>query len=118
MNIPTVIVSPDPESQDNTQNLDPALGLPTQSTSAGNTTWAGFKTLHGVLKGSSDAFGPLKSAVGGLSRCIETVEQEAKAREDYKTLKDELEVIFNDLAGYLGGSAPPVMTPVIESISK
>ncbi|KAG9076118.1 hypothetical protein FS749_012143, partial [Ceratobasidium sp. UAMH 11750] len=49
---------------------------------------------------------------------MEVIEQEAKTREDYKTLKGELEVIFNDLSDYLGGSAPPVMTPVIESISK
>ncbi|KAG9096458.1 hypothetical protein FS749_008420, partial [Ceratobasidium sp. UAMH 11750] len=120
-NVPAIVVSPDPESQGNAQNPDPAPSLPTPSTgeqNAGGTTRTGFKTLLEVLKRSSVAFGPLKEAVGGLSRCMEVIEQEAKTREDYKTLKGELEVIFNDLSDYLGGSAPPVMTPVIESISK
>ncbi|KAG8680381.1 F-box/WD repeat-containing protein 9, partial [Ceratobasidium sp. 394] len=120
-NVPAVVVSPDPDPGDNTQNPGSALALPTPSTgeqNAGNATGTAFKALLEVLKRSSDTFGPLKEAVGGLSRCIDIVEQEAKAREDYKKLRGELEVIFNDLSGYLGCSAPPTMTPVIESISK
>ncbi|KAG9078454.1 hypothetical protein FS749_009514, partial [Ceratobasidium sp. UAMH 11750] len=119
-NIPIVVVSPDPESQGNAQNPDLALSMPTPSTGeqdVGSTTRTGFKTLLEVLNRSSGAFGPLKEAVGGLSGCIDIVEQEAKTREDYKKLRGELEVLFNDLSGYLGGSAPPTMTPVIESIS-
>ncbi|KAG8700744.1 hypothetical protein FRC08_004471 [Ceratobasidium sp. 394] len=120
-NIPTVVVSLDPESWGNAQNPDPALILATPSAgeqNTGGTTRTGFKTLLQVLKRSSEAFGPLKEAVEGLSGCIDIVEQEAKTREDYKKLRGELEVIFNDLSGYLGGSAPPTVTPVIESISK
>ncbi|KAG8690391.1 hypothetical protein FRC08_010544 [Ceratobasidium sp. 394] len=118
MNAPTVVVSPDQEPEDNFQNPDPALALSAGERNVGNTSRTGFKTLLEVLRRSSDAFGPLKGAVGGLSQCIEIVEQEAKNREDYKKLTSELEDLLNNLASYLGGSAPPTMTPVIASISK
>ena len=36
--------------------------------------WSGVKTLLAVLESSSDAFGPLKSAVGGLNKCISIYE--------------------------------------------
>jgi hypothetical protein len=42
--------------------------------SAKHTAWAGLKILLGLLNESADAFGPLKSAVGGISRCIEIFE--------------------------------------------
>lgn len=41
---------------------------------AKSTAWAGLKTLLKVLESSSDAFGPLKSAIGGLNQCIDIYE--------------------------------------------
>lgn len=41
---------------------------------AKSTAWAGLKTLLKVLESSADAFGPLKSAIGGLNQCIDIYE--------------------------------------------
>ncbi|KAG8795569.1 hypothetical protein FRC12_012666 [Ceratobasidium sp. 428] len=74
----------------NVQRLDPSPAVPSllerEPRNINNTVWSGVKTLLGVLKKSSDAFGPLKSAVGGLSRCIEIFENAAAAREEYAQL--------------------------------
>ncbi|KAF8604120.1 hypothetical protein BDV93DRAFT_507794 [Ceratobasidium sp. AG-I] len=85
---------------------------------AKNTAWAALKTSIGLLKESADAFGPLKSAIGGISRCIEIFERVAKSRKDYETLAIELDTICKDLSGYLSGPMPPTMTSSIESLAK
>jgi hypothetical protein len=45
-------------------------------------------------------------------------QREAKGRQDYKILQDELETLFVDLAVYFGGPITPVMTPSIESLAR
>jgi hypothetical protein len=42
------------------------------------TTWTALKTLGGVLKGCGDMFGPLKSAIGAISECVEVYEVRAQ----------------------------------------
>ncbi|KAF8593782.1 hypothetical protein BDV93DRAFT_582463, partial [Ceratobasidium sp. AG-I] len=83
-----------------------------------STAWSGLKTLLGLLNESADAFGPLKSAVGGISRCIEIYEQAARGREDYKTLGAELDKLFWELFDYLGGPTPPAMTFSLVNLAK
>ncbi|KAG8703953.1 hypothetical protein FRC09_003852 [Ceratobasidium sp. 395] len=83
-----------------------------------DTVWCGVTTLLGVLKESSDAFGPLKSAVGGLSRCIEIFENAATARQEYAQLRTELNNICQDISGLFDGSAPPSMTPSIAILAQ
>ncbi|KAG8795573.1 hypothetical protein FRC12_012670 [Ceratobasidium sp. 428] len=36
--------------------------------------WSGLEALRGVLRKSVDVFGPLKSAIDGLSQCVEIFE--------------------------------------------
>lgn len=43
---------------------------PSTERSAKKTAWGALKTSLGLLQESADAFGPLKSAMGGLNRCI------------------------------------------------
>ncbi|KAG9097363.1 hypothetical protein FRC06_007624 [Ceratobasidium sp. 370] len=83
-----------------------------------NVTWAGLKSIVDVLHKTADAFGPLKSAFDELSRCVDLFEHEAKAREDYRELRDELDQLFRNLLLSFGGSVPPSMTPVISSLAQ
>ncbi|KAG8692358.1 hypothetical protein FRC09_011247, partial [Ceratobasidium sp. 395] len=80
--------------------------------------WSGLKTLLGVLSRSADAFGPLKSAVGTFSRCVEIFENVAATRNEYIQLRTELDAIFSDISGFLGGNAPPSMTPSIAILAR
>ncbi|KAF8600493.1 hypothetical protein BDV93DRAFT_510821 [Ceratobasidium sp. AG-I] len=103
------------------RNIEPAKGTSSASTaapgagrSAKSTTWSGLKTLLDLLNASADAFGPLKSAVGGILECINIYEREAKAREDYEKLGAELDLLFWDLFNCLNGSTPS--PPTISSL--
>ncbi|KAF8595115.1 hypothetical protein BDV93DRAFT_528918 [Ceratobasidium sp. AG-I] len=122
---------PAPVSQNNTSG-SPAVqsGAPIQVTSSTTittpgpersvkgTAWSGLKTLLELLNESADAFGPLKSAVGGISRCIEIYERAAQGREDYRKLGDELDSLFKELTDCLGGPTPQTMTPSLENLAK
>ncbi|KAG8722997.1 hypothetical protein FRC09_005181 [Ceratobasidium sp. 395] len=119
---PPGLISPDPEHPSAIQ--DPNQPIPASSgpssvgeQSAGHLSWAGLKSLISVLEAGSGAFGPLKSAIGGLSQCIEIFEHKNQIGEEYKKLRAELNAILKDLSNYLGGSSPPTMTPVIENIA-
>ncbi|KAG8689281.1 hypothetical protein FRC11_003394 [Ceratobasidium sp. 423] len=64
--------------------------------------WSGVKTLLEVLEASADAFGPLKSAVGGLNKCIKIYEKNAsKGRKDYAELHEKLDGLLSDLAEHV-----------------
>ncbi|KAF8594416.1 hypothetical protein BDV93DRAFT_529331 [Ceratobasidium sp. AG-I] len=122
---------PAPVSQNNTSG-SPAVqsGAPIQVTSSTTittpgpersvkgTAWSGLKTLLELLNESADAFGPLKSAVGGISKCIEIYERAAQGREDYRKLGDELDSLFKELTDSLGGPTPQTMTPSLENLAK
>ncbi|CAE6420290.1 unnamed protein product [Rhizoctonia solani] len=64
---------------------------------AREVVWAGVKMAFSVLEASADAFAPLKSAIGGLNRCIEISEGVSKAREDYDRLQSEIESLIANL---------------------
>ncbi|KAG8698213.1 hypothetical protein FRC09_007359 [Ceratobasidium sp. 395] len=90
----------------------------TRDQSTRHTKWAGLKSLLDVLGEGSGVFGPLKTAASGLAQCVETFEQRSKNNKDYEKLRNELNVLLEDLSSHLGGSAPPTMTPIIENIAK
>ncbi|KAG9101775.1 hypothetical protein FS749_003464 [Ceratobasidium sp. UAMH 11750] len=118
LDVPSIVVLPSQEPHDNNPNPDALPLLSTGEHNTKHTAWVGLKTLLAALRDSSEVFGPLKSAIGGLYRCVEMSEQEAKTREGYDKLRGDLDNLCSDLSGYLGGSAPPTMTPIIENISK
>ncbi|KAG8790399.1 hypothetical protein FRC12_011987 [Ceratobasidium sp. 428] len=78
----------------------------------------GFEVLLSVLEKAADSFPPFKVLFNGLSRCIGVLEQEAKGRQEYKNLLNQLNEVCKDLAGYLDNSMTSSITPVIESILK
>ncbi|KAG8718695.1 hypothetical protein FRC08_004645 [Ceratobasidium sp. 394] len=64
---------------------------------------------------------PLKQAADGILASVEVFEYNqtaAKNREDYQTLRTELNTLFHDLAGYFGASTPPVMTSSIVNLAQ
>ncbi|KAG9097258.1 hypothetical protein FS749_006691 [Ceratobasidium sp. UAMH 11750] len=114
--LPTATVPPDGAWR---PNLAAAASVPaTAKRNFKNTPWAGLKTLLDVLNASTDAFSPLKSAVGGFVRCIEIYDNQASAREGYDKLGTQLNDLCQDISGYLGGVAPPGMTPSITSLAR
>ncbi|EUC53476.1 vegetative incompatibility protein HET-E-1, partial [Rhizoctonia solani AG-3 Rhs1AP] len=72
--------------------------------------WSGIKTLLQVLESSSDAFGPLKSAIGDLNKCIDIYERASKGRKDYDELRDKLDGLLTDLAGHMAHPMDSMMT--------
>ncbi|KEP48657.1 vegetative incompatibility protein HET-E-1, partial [Rhizoctonia solani 123E] len=96
-------------------DIDSAPGVPTtlsttHPSGTASIAWSGVKTLLAVLESSSDAFGPLKSAVGGFNKCINIYERAAKGRNDYNELRDKLDGLLQDLAGYVSQPMDPLMT--------
>ncbi|KAF8607419.1 hypothetical protein BDV93DRAFT_505586 [Ceratobasidium sp. AG-I] len=89
---------------------------PERSTTS--TAWSGLKTLIGLLNEGANKFGPLKSAFGEILGCIEIFERAAKGREDYNTLRGELDSLFGELSGYLKGPTPLAMTSSLENLAK
>ncbi|CAE6510283.1 unnamed protein product [Rhizoctonia solani] len=70
-------------------------------------TGTGLKTLWGALESSADAFGPLKSAIGGLNRCVEIFESASKARDDYRELGEKLDQTLGDLSQFVDDPISP-----------
>ncbi|KAF8601240.1 hypothetical protein BDV93DRAFT_510167 [Ceratobasidium sp. AG-I] len=86
--------------------------------SAKSTTWSGLKTLLDLLNVCSDAFGPFKSAVGGISKLIDIYDAKAEAGKRYKELHSELDELFRDLSGYLEESMPPAMKSSLDRLTR
>ncbi|KAG8707345.1 hypothetical protein FRC08_000568 [Ceratobasidium sp. 394] len=80
--------------------------------------WAGLKTFADLLSKGASMFGPLKQAVDGVLASVEIIEVAARNREDYQTLRTELNTLFHDLAGYFGASTPPAMTSSIINLAQ
>ncbi|KAG8749219.1 hypothetical protein FRC11_011521, partial [Ceratobasidium sp. 423] len=91
----------------------PAANSPPEKESI---AWSGVKTLLQVLESSADAFGPLKSAVGGLNKCIDIFERASKARDDYAELREKLDGLAQDLANHMDPSMGLVMTNSVKRL--
>ncbi|EUC57206.1 vegetative incompatibility protein HET-E-1 [Rhizoctonia solani AG-3 Rhs1AP] len=76
----------------------------------GGLAWSGLKTLLQILESSSDAFGPLKSAISGLNKCIDIYERASKGRKDYDELREKLQGLLTDLAGHITHPMDSMMT--------
>ncbi|CAE6420154.1 unnamed protein product [Rhizoctonia solani] len=76
----------------------------------GNIVWEGAKTLLTALESSSDAFGPLQSAVSGLAKCVDIYERAGQGRKDYDELKVKLDGLLADLAQHVTHPMDPMMT--------
>ncbi|KAJ1305552.1 hypothetical protein OPQ81_000555 [Rhizoctonia solani] len=72
-----------------------------QDMPAGTMTWSGIKVVLAVLEAGSEAFGPLKSAIGGLNECIAIFQSASKGRKDYAELHEKLNGLLNDLAKHM-----------------
>ncbi|QRV83591.1 Vegetative incompatibility protein HET-E-1 [Ceratobasidium sp. AG-Ba] len=82
------------------------------------SSWPGLGALKKALDEASSAFEPLKSAVSGLERCIHMLDTEAKTHKGYSSIKSTLDVLLQDLSTFVGGTAPPVMTPATTALSQ
>ncbi|KAG8717456.1 hypothetical protein FRC09_014240 [Ceratobasidium sp. 395] len=83
-----------------------------------STAWSGLKTLIGVLSESTGEFGPLKSTIGALLRCFEIHEDQVAAHEEYQRLKIDLANVCQEIAGYVGGEAPPSMESKVAKLTE
>ncbi|KAG8718823.1 hypothetical protein FRC08_004294 [Ceratobasidium sp. 394] len=80
--------------------------------------WGGLHRFAQVLTQSGmNAFAPLKLAVHDMFACIDIFERAAVSQGEYSILRTQLDSLFHDLAGYLGGSTPPTMTLCIENLA-
>ncbi|KAG8736161.1 hypothetical protein FRC10_009645 [Ceratobasidium sp. 414] len=75
-----------------------------------HTDWSGLERFSGILERNSGAFGPLTSAIGRFSECIEMFEKRARAPEEYKKLGSDLNDIFHALAGHFERTDPASIT--------
>ncbi|KDN43046.1 hypothetical protein RSAG8_06369, partial [Rhizoctonia solani AG-8 WAC10335] len=96
--------------------------------------WSGVKALNKVLESSSDVFGPLKSAIGGLNKCIDIYEvcvsfdlrlahliskqRASKGRKDYDELREKLDGLLSDLAGHMAQPMDPMMTDGVKLLCR
>ncbi|KAG9083740.1 hypothetical protein FRC07_013827, partial [Ceratobasidium sp. 392] len=114
-------ISPGMETQ-NVQQQDPAPAASSRflggERGVKDAGWFGLKALIDVLDGCAETFGPLKSAVGGLSSLIEIYESRIGARKGYVQLRADLDGLCQDISRYLGGAAPPSMTPSISILAR
>ncbi|QRV97713.1 Vegetative incompatibility protein HET-E-1 [Ceratobasidium sp. AG-Ba] len=99
-------------------NLQSPSPLASSNPSAQRSSWPGLGALRKALDEASSSLEPLKSAVSGLEWCIHTFDTEAKTHKGYNNIKSTLDVLLQDLSTYVGGTAPPVMTPAITALSK
>ncbi|KAF8597304.1 hypothetical protein BDV93DRAFT_513427 [Ceratobasidium sp. AG-I] len=123
----TLSPAPQPVNSGSPSSPDPVPAKLTTTTSAGSTgpeqsgrsaAWSGLGALLGLLKDTAVAFGPLKDAVGGIQTCVEIYEEAAKGRDDYKKLRAELDSLFWELFGLLGGPTPPSMTFSLANLAR
>jgi hypothetical protein len=122
-----------PVEQQPTSVTNPPAAIEKNST---KMAWSGLTALGQVLKASASTFGPLKSALEGISGCVEIFEvcqlvylhcafillfrneqRASDAREEYKTLGIELDSLLMDLTGYFDLSAAPTITSSINSLA-
>ncbi|KAJ1304983.1 hypothetical protein OPQ81_000026 [Rhizoctonia solani] len=99
------------------KELQPSLEPQTDDQSArGSMAWSGMKTLLDVVESSADAFGPFKSVIGALNRCIAIYERAYKGRKDYYELRDKLVELLNDLKQHLVNPMGPLMTNSVKRL--
>ncbi|QRV78156.1 Vegetative incompatibility protein HET-E-1 [Ceratobasidium sp. AG-Ba] len=115
---------PEPRSALHSQNNIPDmhseyLSEPAVSAhGAKHASWTGLTALRKALDEASGVLEPLKSAITGLSWCINAYEKEAEAHRDYERLKTTLDRLLQDLSIYVGDEMPPPMTPALVALTQ
>ncbi|CAE6407425.1 hypothetical protein ACGC1H_005728 [Rhizoctonia solani] len=102
----------------NTSN-EPSVATTTEvnhSSRVANAASSVAKSLLELLESSTDAFGPLKSAVGGLVQCIDIYERTAKGRNGYEELLKGLQELMNELQKCVPGSVGMEMTNSVKRV--
>ncbi|KDN36607.1 hypothetical protein RSAG8_10710, partial [Rhizoctonia solani AG-8 WAC10335] len=101
-------------------NNEPAASSPEANNQPAKSSvaWSGVKTLLKALESSSDAFGPLKSAIGGLNKCIDIYDRASNGRKDYDELRGKLDGLLADLAGHMAKPMDPMMTNSVKLLCR
>ncbi|CUA67694.1 putative WD repeat-containing protein alr3466 [Nostoc sp, PCC 7120] [Rhizoctonia solani] len=128
-NIPDLVITSPTDSvgalapTDGTSNLNapPQISLPTAApsrnpASKGRGVRSGLKSLRKALESTSDAFGPLKPAIGGLIKVVEMCEDMSKGNSEYEKLRQELEELSNDLAERMTGRIGSLKTNSVQRL--
>ncbi|GAB1521040.1 hypothetical protein RhiTH_004131 [Rhizoctonia solani] len=78
--------------------------------------WNAIRALLTTLESSTDAFGPLKSAISGLKGLMDIYENACKQRKEYNELGIRLKEILQDLADHIERPAGLIMTKSVKRI--
>ncbi|KAH7326799.1 hypothetical protein B0J17DRAFT_620448 [Rhizoctonia solani] len=85
---------------------------------ARNSGWVGLKTLTQVISQLTGGIGPLKAVMDTFLRFVEVHESSMAANSEYRNLRSQLEMIFEDLRGYYSGDEPPAMTTSMQNLCR
>ncbi|CUA74503.1 Ribosome assembly protein 4 [Rhizoctonia solani] len=128
-NIPDLVITSPTDSigalapTDGTSNLNvpPQISLPTAApsrnpASKGSGVRSGLKALRKALESTSDAFGPLKPAIGGLIKVVEMCEGMSEGNSEYEKLRQELEELSNYLTEHMTRPIGSLMTNSVQRL--
>ncbi|KAL5634263.1 hypothetical protein ACGC1H_006173 [Rhizoctonia solani] len=107
-----VNITPPPANNDN-QSIALPLEVDSQPVK-GISTLPGVKTLLHALESTSGAFGPLKSAIDGLVKCIDIYEHASQGRKDREELLKKLDGLLADLAVHMTQPMDSIMTSSVK----
>jgi hypothetical protein len=104
----------------------------TVTTTAGQSVWPGIISLLTQLESTTDMFSPLKSAIEGLSRLVETYEVCVPVRYDnhplmssqrvsgkqseFIELRERINKILEDISAHIESPADSIMTKSVRLI--
>ncbi|KAG9120579.1 WD repeat-containing protein 38, partial [Ceratobasidium sp. 392] len=114
----TMLYPPQPEAVRDTNLAPAAVQQADTEQSSERSAWTGLEKLVRTMSISASAFGPLKSAVDGLSTCVEIFEDQATADVGYEQLRIELNNLCKDISIHIGANEPPSMTPTIAILAR
>ncbi|KAF8683284.1 ribosomal large subunit assembly [Rhizoctonia solani] len=85
--------------------------------SASRDAWHEIRSLLDQLEFGAGVFGPLKSVIGGLIRCIDAYEQDLSDKQrEYKALRNRVGVVLKDIAEYMNSPMVYTMTDSVKLI--
>ncbi|KAF8756027.1 WD40 repeat-like protein [Rhizoctonia solani] len=85
--------------------------------SASRDAWHEIRSLLDQLEFGAGVFGPLKSVIGGLIRCIDAYEQDLSDKQrEYKALWNRISVVLKDIAECMNSPMVYTMTDSVKLI--
>ncbi|KAF8748944.1 WD40 repeat-like protein [Rhizoctonia solani] len=79
-------------------------------------TWAAIRALLTILESSTDAFGPLKSAISGLKGLLDIYEDACKEDKEYKESGSRLKEILQNLKDHIEQPTGLIITKSVKRI--